>query len=71
MFCYKVLFCYQSKLSKSLLVSARRGVLRIGVILTDGRAKYVRATEGEARVIKDAGVFLIAVGVGRLIKVSR
>ncbi|XP_045171931.1 uncharacterized protein LOC123533983 isoform X2 [Mercenaria mercenaria] len=47
---------------------ARRGVLRIGVILTDGRAKYVRATEGEARVIKDAGVFLIAVGVGRLIK---
>lgn len=49
-------------------VYARRGVPRIGVVLTDGRAKYIRATEAEARVVKDAGIFLIAVGVGRLIK---
>lgn len=47
---------------------ARRGILRIGVILTDGRAKYVRATEGEAQVVKDAGIILIAIGVGRLIQ---
>ncbi|XP_052798152.1 protein PIF-like isoform X2 [Mya arenaria] len=46
----------------------RRGVLRIGVVLTDGRAKFERATEGEAQVAKDGGVFLVAIGVGRLIK---
>ncbi|KAL4224173.1 hypothetical protein ACF0H5_017626 [Mactra antiquata] len=50
--------------------NSRRGVARIGVVITDGRAKYIKATEGEARVVKDAGIFLIAVGVGRLIKFS-
>lgn len=48
----------------------RRGVMRIGVLLTDGRAKFERAAEAEAQVVKDAGVFLVAIGVGRLIKVS-
>ncbi|KAH3857696.1 uncharacterized protein LOC127871473 [Dreissena polymorpha] len=48
----------------------RRGVLRIGVLLTDGRAKFERAAEAEAQVVKDAGVFLVAIGVGRLIKTT-
>lgn len=51
-------------------LNARRGVSRVGVLLTDGRAKYIRATEAEAHVVKDAGVFLVTVGVGRLIKFS-
>ena len=42
----------------------------IGVILTDGRAKYQRATQAEATVAKQSGVFLIAIGVGRLIQVG-
>lgn len=54
----------------AVIFSARRGVARIGVIITDGRAKYIKATEGESRVVKDAGIFLVAVGVGRLIKVT-
>ena len=55
---------------RACLNIGRRGVLKIGVVLTDGRAQFEKATEAEAKLVKDSGIFLIAIGVGRLIKVS-
>lgn len=57
------------KLVSACQFPGRRGVLKIGVVLTDGRAKFEQAAENEAQFAKTSGIFLIAIGVGRLIKV--
>ncbi|KAK3609006.1 hypothetical protein CHS0354_019819 [Potamilus streckersoni] len=54
-------------MEQMFLEHGREKVARIGVLLTDGRAKYIQATEGEAAATKQNGIYLIAIGVGRLI----
>ncbi len=48
----------------------RPGVVRIGIVITDGNSDDHKATAHQARLAREAGIHLFAIGVGQYITES-
>jgi hypothetical protein len=46
---------------------ARSGVRKLAILLTDGRSTYRTGTLKEAKLAKDAGITILAIGVGKYV----
>ncbi|XP_060597224.1 cartilage matrix protein-like [Ruditapes philippinarum] len=49
---------------------ARSGVRKLAILLTDGRSTYRNGTLKEAKLAKDAGITILAIGVGNAVDES-
>ena len=50
---------------------ARSGVQKLAILLTDGQSTYHDGTLKEAELAKDAGITIIAVGIGQKVSSLR